>query len=219
VEELTEKEYKQLRTKTGGEKSSGNVRSQYIDHWEPPTWASSPECRCRQHLVAVWATQQIRSRPHEERDHQEARRPPGQTERSERSTKMHKGEVPSQIFPTNDAALPSWECQQQYPKPSWDRGTKYGGENPTRQHIRSKTENQGYSHLTHTKMWVWLITLLVLMHIPTAKSRSHPQCFLAVNDRNGWWNARLQGHLITEDRPLVTDNTGMKHTCPSGYSL
>ena len=62
VEELTEKVYKQLRTKTGGEKSSGNVRSKYIEHEDPPTWVNSPESRQRQHQIAVWAAQQIRSR-------------------------------------------------------------------------------------------------------------------------------------------------------------
>ena len=46
--------------------------------------------------------------------------------------RRNKGEEPGLVFPTNDATLPSWECQQQYPKPSWVRGAKYGGVTPTR---------------------------------------------------------------------------------------
>jgi hypothetical protein len=75
----------------------------------------------------------------------------------------HKGEEPGLVSPTNAATLPCWECQQQYPKPSWARG-----KNPTRQHLRSKPNKQGYYHLTHTNIWTWLV------HYPTGpNAHSH----------------------------------------------
>ena len=104
--------------------------------------------------------------------------------------RRNKGEEPGLVLPTNDATLPSWGCQQQYPKPSWVRGAKYGGVTPTSKNIR--LNKRGYCYLTHTKIWVWLFILMSLMCTAKAHSRSAPKCFIAVNGRKGWWNGRGQ---------------------------
>jgi hypothetical protein len=71
------------------------------------------------------------------------------------------------VAPKNDAAPPSWECLQKYPKPSWDRGMYEGG-NPMRHNIWGKTETKRCIHLTHTQAWIWVITPLTLMYTATA---------------------------------------------------
>ena len=125
---------------------------------------------------------------------------------------MHKGEVPSLVSPTNDAALPSRECLQKYPKPSWDRGMKYEGGNPMRHNIWRMTKTKRCTHLTHTQAWIWVLTLLMLMYTATAQPRSEPQCFMAVHNRRGLWNARVHRHLTIEAKSPHTETTSMLHT-------
>jgi hypothetical protein len=54
------------------------------------------------------------------------------------------------------------------------------------------------------------------MHIPTAQPRRQLQCFMAVNNWNRWWNARVHSYLTTEDRPSVTFSTGMQRNAHQG---
>ena len=113
---------------------------------------------------------------------------------SDTRTTIHKGELPGQGSPTDDAALPSWECLPEYPTPSWGRGRMHEGGNPMRHNVY--IGNKWCNHHTH-KPWILVITLLMMICIVTAQPRREPQCFLAVHNRRGWWNTRVHSRPIS----------------------
>ena len=142
------------------------------------------------------------------------------SEVSDTRTTIHKGELPGQVSPTNDAALPSWECLPEYPTPSWGRGRMYEGGNPMRHNVY--IGNKWCNHHTH-KPWILVLTLLTMMCIVTAQPRSEPQCFLAVHNRRGWWNTRVHSRPISprtvNASTLATTRRGHPRSNVAAYTL
>ena len=127
----------------------------------------------------------------------------------------YKREVPRLVHPTDDAAQPRRECLPKYPKPRRDKGMKYRGGNPT-EYTKLTTINTGGISLTHTRVWVWVIALFMLLHTATAQLKSEPRCFLAVNSRRGWWTARDHNHQTFTAKKPHTVSTIRSNTAERG---